>query len=75
MICGRCGQPATKRLKSGLLRCADCYASLNIPVELQVPDLEPPKTVEPTLQPVVRAGFLGNLVRDWKLRGSGTEAA
>jgi hypothetical protein len=32
MICGHCGQPASRRLRSGLLRCDACAEAMGLPV-------------------------------------------
>lgn len=72
MNCGACHQPATIRLKSGLLRCRPCWESLHLPGE---PDVIEAVPVVPHEQATVdRGSSVGELARDYKRKSAGEAA-
>jgi hypothetical protein len=73
MTCGACHQPATVRLRSGLLRCRPCWESLHIPGEPDVIQVAP---IVPHEHPTMhRTEFVGVLAQDFKARQIGKDAA
>jgi hypothetical protein len=69
MPCGAClHHPATIKLRSGLLRCRQCYDALGLSGEPELIEVAPVVPHEhPTLH---RTEFVGVLAQDYKARQS-----